>query len=170
MKTKRFVASPKLLIFFSVIVCLSLGSLVFFLVETFDKPINDVVMTVFLTLLLVSLAVALFVIGFTIGAFDVVHLREEETLIVRFGKKIRAYQLSQNTQIYVQKNQKGSQYIEIQFPEYFESAPRGPKGAMVRDGCVRISYSSKRLVIVQDVVLSYKKNNAPTEIPPEWSS
>lgn len=169
MKKKRFIASPKMLIFFTVVVCLALASLVYYLADTFSAPVGDTVMTVFLIVLLGGLFAALLVIGITLGAFDVVSLRKEDVVLLRFGKKLRVYRLSQNTLIYVQKNHKGSQYIEVQFPEYFESAPQGFKSALMREGYVRISYSDSRLQYIKDVLQNYKHNIAPIEQPTqEW--
>ncbi len=165
MKTKRFVASPKMLIIFTILVCLALCGLAGYLAGTFSRAVDDVVMTVFLTGLLACMAIALFIVGFTMGAFDLVCMQEDTVLVSRFGKKLRVYRLSQNTQIYVQKNHKGSQYIEVQFPEYFDSAAQNFKGVLLRDGYVRLSYSDSRLQYVRDIVQNYKRNIAPIEQP-----
>lgn len=167
MKTKRIVASPKMLIFFILAVCVALGGFVYYLVYSIGNPAEDPVVTVFLSGLLLCMAVALFVIGFTMGAFNVVSVREEELIVLRFARIFRRYRITQNTQIYVQKRNNGTaQYIEVQFPEYFASEEKGIRGSLFREGYVNVSYSNRRLDLLHKAVLNYKENIAPVEQPP----
>ena len=169
MKTKRFVAAPGMFALFFLITAVVVAGLATYLVYALRNPIEDVVFTVFLSVLLVFMAAAMFVIGFTMGAFDIVRVQTESVTVVRIVKKVRSYRLSQNTQIYVQKSNKGvSQYIELQFPEYFESEERGIRGVRMREGYICITYSDARLQFVRDVVQNYKDNVEPIETPTVW--
>lgn len=169
MKTKRFVAAPGMFALFFLITAATVAGVAVYLVYALKNPIEDLVITVFLSVLLFCMAVALFVIGFTMGAFDVVRVQTEEITVMRISKKVRSYRFSQNTQIYVQKSNKGvSQYIEVQFPEYFESEKLGIRGVRMREGYICISYSDARFQFVCDVVQNYKNNVEPIENPSVW--
>ncbi len=168
MKVKRFVAYPVMLIVFLTIICLSIAGLVVFIVYTQLQPLNDAVFTVFVSVLLACMAASMFVVGYTTGAFDVIVVREEEVIILRFAKKLRRYLLSQNTQLYVQKGFRGSRYIEIRFPEYFESEPQIYKGIRVREGYVCMTHTNARIKYVREVLQNYKENINPLSLSVEW--
>lgn len=160
MKTKRYIVSPTLLVVFAVVVCLCVAGLTIFLVYAPQRSELDAVTLVFLAVLLAGLAVCIFVVGLTLGVFDVVCVQPEEVHIRRFGKRVRSYMLSQNTQLYVQKDAHGAKYIEIQFPEYFDGALTDMRSARMRQGYVCIDYTEARYRFVHDAIQSYKQNNA----------
>lgn len=169
MKTKRYIANPLTLTLFAAVVCISIAGLAIFWTFSFSRPVENLIVLIFSSALLICLPVSLFIVGLTVGAFDTVTVREEDVIVRRFGKKIKRYLLSQNTQLYVQKSNKGvSQYIEIRFPEYFESEVQITKGFRMREGYVCINYSRARLKHVRKVLQNYKNNINPIPWSQNW--
>lgn len=162
MKTKRFIAMPGLLALF---VCLLIVCYAAIQVALLNLA-KDMLITVILVFLLVCMMASLFVIGITTGAFDMIIIGDDSMTVRRFGKKVHCYLISQNTQLHVRNVHKGAKYIEVEFPEYFDTDVRNLKPQRLRDGYVCLDFSKARFAYVESVLHNYKTNIAPIEQPP----